>query len=264
MRTLLALLLALVSSLAFGQAAPRPSSVSASGVSTQPLTAPGITSTAASGDEAIIVTPGAKVCLDGPTCMSYVTSDGAIGATISSGVSLPGIYFSEASNSVWIGYSTDDSWLNVEAPLVNFSGAIQALTSIKASWFSSDATSVVLRGEKPNAASAIAAKVSNSVSLTTAGAEIVAFYSDAETTKKAAIDKDGSYRQVAAPTLQTCAAAKRYTVTVQAGGSAGKYDKQCLCVSDNQASPAYAWKNISGIFATEAASIGNTTTCPDP
>jgi hypothetical protein len=62
--------------------------------------------------------------------------------------------------------------------------------------------------------------------------------------------------------LATCAAGTvgRHEIVSVAGS--GNRTKECLCTSDNAASPAYAWKNITSVFASEAASIGTTTTCP--
>jgi hypothetical protein len=44
----------------------------------------------------------------------------------------------------------------------------------------------------------------------------------------------------------------------------GKRTKICFCTSDGAAEPNYAWKNTTGTFTTDAASIGTDTTCPDP
>lgn len=51
-------------------------------------------------------------------------------------------------------------------------------------------------------------------------------------------------------------------VTATGGTSTGARTKICLCTSDGAASPAYSWKNISGVFASDAASVGDATTCP--
>lgn len=263
---------ALVLALALGSGvSPPPSAVDAVGVCRVDLTAPKLLLTTASGQDAITIPVGAELCLDYPNCYYSIYYDNSpfVNAITMSGplsiwqLIVPSISLS-LSPSVFISYSSDDDWIWFETNAVALGGSLTANGNVSATAFTASSNWTVVRGDKPNAATAVAVKVSNSAALTTAGAEIVAFYSDAESTKRAAIDKDGSYRQVSAPTLQTCAAAKRYTKSVQAGGSAGKYDKVCMCVSNNQASPTYAWKNISGRFADEASSVGNTTTCPDP
>jgi hypothetical protein len=60
--------------------------------------------------------------------------------------------------------------------------------------------------------------------------------------------------------LATCASGTKYTIRTVAG-SAGNYGKLCFCTYNGT---TYAWKNVSGVFASDAASIGNTTTCPNP
>jgi hypothetical protein len=37
-----------------------------------------------------------------------------------------------------------------------------------------------------------------------------------------------------------------------------------MCTSDGGGTPAYAWKNVTALFPNEAASIGDSTTCPTP
>jgi hypothetical protein len=44
----------------------------------------------------------------------------------------------------------------------------------------------------------------------------------------------------------------------------GVRTKTCFCTSDGGVEPVYSWKNITGIFHCESASIGTDTTCPDP
>lgn len=82
------------------------------------------------------------------------------------------------------------------------------------------------------------------------------------TTEKTYIDKDGSIAWRDSPVIRTCSVDTEGLVARQAGGTSGTRTKLCLCTSDGGATPAYAWKNISNVFASEAASVGTTTTCP--
>ncbi len=114
-----------------------------------------------------------------------------------------------------------------------------------------------LRGGAANGATATGVAVTNFPSLTTAGAEMLSLYPDNAATKKAAIDKDGTYIFYGNPTLRTCAAAIEGAVSrdVASGVSTGKRTKLCLCTSDGAGSPAYVWQNLA------TGTLGSTTTC---
>lgn len=121
-------------------------------------------------------------------------------------------------------------------------------------------TTLSLRGTATDGASALAIKLGNNATLSTAGAKMVSFQNNG--TEKAFVDLNGSIAMVTSPTLQTCASALEGLMTRGAGGTSGARTKICLCTSDGAGSPAYAWKNISDIFALDASSVGTTTTCP--
>jgi hypothetical protein len=64
-------------------------------------------------------------------------------------------------------------------------------------------------------------------------------------------------------TLDTCNSFAEGTTERQGGvASSGIPTKLCFCQSDGAVEPTYAWKNVTGVFAIDAAAIGNDTTCP--
>jgi hypothetical protein len=94
---------------------------------------------------------------------------------------------------------------------------------------------------------------------------------------------DATYPGVVSASAQTFAGAKTFanpiTLTPSALGTCGSAPnvegtvatvagattvptKMCFCTLVPTGS-VYAWQNITGTFATSAASFGNTTTCPD-
>jgi hypothetical protein len=72
----------------------------------------------------------------------------------------------------------------------------------------------------------------------------------------------GPVAWLSSPTLPTCASTIEGYEYRQAGGTSGGRTKKCLCTSDGAGTPAYAWKNVTTVFASEAASVGTSTTCP--
>jgi hypothetical protein len=187
------------------------------------------------GTTGVAVPSGQKVCFDGPTTCS--------------------IYAYAASGYIQIKGS------QLAPDSLRSMGAIEVVGNDGIKQVTAD-TQVFVVANDSSDGNARGVILRNAPSLSTAGDRLITGVNNA--TDAFDIDKDGSYHQITAPTLLTCAATFRHLKTAQVGASAGKYDKECMCVSDNQASPTYAWKNTSGIFATEAASIGDSTTCPDP
>jgi hypothetical protein len=121
-------------------------------------------------------------------------------------------------------------------------------------------------------------KVTSLNALTVAGAKIASWYSDNSVTEKASLDKDGVFTaggyitsggvvlnrltMSATAGLATCGVSTVGRIEMVSVAASTVRTKLCLCTSDNAASPAYAWKNISVSGGTEASTIGNTTTCP--
>jgi hypothetical protein len=105
----------------------------------------------------------------------------------------------------------------------------------------------------------------NTACFTSDGIVIAAAYLNGSTQISAPLVAAGIYGlQTTATSLFACDANHvLVTLGVSVGASTIR-SKMCTCTSDNAATPVYAWKNITGVFALEATSIGNTTTCPDP
>lgn len=213
----------------------KPSAVSGSGTSTTQITAPNYVSTAASGSNGFACTvDGCRIDL-GTGANDYWYSDGTSPAS-------PG---------------------TVVAAFFRTSGAGGLFSG-------STGQPVILRGQVVDGGTA--AKVYNVSALTTG--EIIAFYSDAGSTKKGQISAAGragwvggmttdiDVRWTATVAIPTCAAGVEGAVYRNSGGTSGARTKLCLCTSDGAGTPAYAWKNISVSGGTDASTIGNTTTCP--
>lgn len=180
-----------------------------------------------------------------------------------------------------LGTGANDYWYSASGNLTTPGAIVSTGGSVSGTAFAAYGTaSAVLRGGIGDGATAIGVKIQNFNALTTPGAKIVSFYSDNGTTEKASIDKDGVVNAsggfssplaissalrlhlTASPALPTCTAGFEGGLYRQSGGTSGARTKLCLCTSDGAGTPAYAWKNISVIAASEAASIGDATTCP--
>ena len=75
----------------------------------------------------------------------------------------------------------------------NGAGQFIASGVLYAGTFDGYGSTAILRGNIPDGATAIANKICNGTSLTTAGAKIASFYSDNTTTERAFINKDGVF-----------------------------------------------------------------------
>jgi hypothetical protein len=124
-------------------------------------------------------------------------------------------------------------------------------------------TPLVIKGGDNSDGSAQAIQFTNSYALTTSGDKVAVFSHNNGATDSVAIYADGSL-WLAPHAVGTCGAAtapegKEVTVS----GATTHATKKCLCTYVPTGT-TYAWKNISAIFATDAAAFGDTTTCPDP
>ncbi len=186
-----------------------------------------------------VVSPG---CRAGSTCrVGSLISAGAVSGTTGTFTgAVSGASFATTGNGSVT--ATGSGTLSGGSVASNTMGSLVNATLTLSGWVADGAT-------------AIAVKTKARTSLTTAGAQIEAWYSDDGTTKKAAIDKDGSYLFVGNPTLQTCAAGLEGTVSrdVLSGVATGKRTKLCLCTSDG--SSVYVWQNLA------TGTLGTTTAC---
>lgn len=191
-------------------------------------------------------------------------------AVRASGAAAVGIVSSVASGSNGFACTANGCRIDLGAGandyLYSDGAAIITPTTLYAPTFGAVAgTSALVRGAIADGATAVAVRVGSVNTLTTEGAQVVAFCADSPSacaTKVAYIDKHGSIAIRTSPTLATCAAGLEGQITRQTGGTSGTRTRLCCCTSDGAGTPAYAWKNITTVFASEAASIGTTTTCP--
>ncbi len=186
-----------------------------------------ITSTVASGSNAIVLATGARLKLGGGTT-DYLTSNGTTTIT--------------AAGS-FVGTGNVSSGANL------FTGGGDAAVS-------GIAAGLRVYGNLAGSSTGFALKVGNANAIGLTGT-IAGFYLDGFSTLKAQIWGDGSWRQGTSPTLQTCAAGTEGTLTRQAGASTGTRTFFCICTSDGGGTPAYAWARMDNI-----ASVGTATTCP--
>lgn len=255
-------------------------------------TAPSYTATAASGSPAFLSNSGAYWCFE-PTCAAARLSWSGTNLTSLSIFSAPS-YFGDSLQgqsadgatavAVKVGslvtYSTAGAKLlsvrnNVTEQIsIGYDGTLTQLNGISSlryltvvgyirnsgTYFGPYSTSWLGQSSVADSGSAVSAVFDTDNVFSATGAKLLSVRNHA--VEQAYVDKDGGYAWRASPTLATCAAGFEGLVSRQAGGTSGARTKLCMCTSDGQASPSYAWKNITTVFASEAASVGTSTTCP--
>ena len=167
---------------------------------------PALTTSATTGNPAVTIVDGSKVCLDGATCTHAVTST-TFSGTNSGDVTLAAVGSTPSAN----GASLATQVLTLQPADASHPGVMTAAAQ-------------TFGGVKT-----FAGVVPGTTSLSTCGTSIA----------------EG-------------------TVSAQGGGTGGTRTKLCLCTSNGAGTPSYAWENVTGVFATQAASIGTATACPDP
>jgi hypothetical protein len=234
-------------------------------------TAPSYTATAGSGSSAFVQSTGAKLCGDGSGCTANLLYSG------SAWTFTPALTAGAPTGASYLTLAFD-STLSAERVLQGTASQIDlADTGANGTLTLSLPTSPSVSG----AWTSTAGSGANAFAVATNGARIdfgsgasdyassdgttVAFAGPISTPGNVSAFRVTVSGQIIFSTttaLGTCGSGLEGWIYRNAGGTSGARTKLCLCTSDGAGTPAYAWKNITTVFASEAASIGTTTTCP--
>jgi hypothetical protein len=166
------------------------------------------------------------------------------------GIWADGTLFPTSDNTLNLGWASN-RYIGLFGRYLGDTGAIQ-----RVAWVPSTFNTYL--GNAANGSSAFAHKFGANTTLSTDGARIAGFYSDANSTLRFSVHASGGIQSTSA-TLATCNSGNegRIDRDVAAGVSTGNRTRICVCTSDGAGTPAYAWRNLA------TGNVGTSTTCPD-